>query len=53
LTYWQEMLDEGAVIQTHRILLDLGGIRFGEASESIRQRIEAITDLKELNRLTR
>ncbi len=49
---YQAILNAGQVKQAHRILLLLGRQRFGGPNKATRQALEAITDLKQLRRLT-
>jgi hypothetical protein len=48
---YQMIIDEGRVEQAHRFLLRLGRKRFGEPDQATRQALEAITNLKKLDRL--
>jgi hypothetical protein len=49
---YQAILDEGRVEELHRMILRLGRERFGEADETIRQTIEAMTDIDALEELS-
>jgi hypothetical protein len=50
---YQAILEEGGVLTLHRTLLTLGQERFGKPDAAIRQAVEAITDLKRLDRLVK
>ncbi len=43
---------EGAAEQLRKVLRQLGEARFGEPSAAVRERLENLTDLAELERLT-
>jgi predicted transposase YdaD len=49
--FFQEMFDEGGARELRRLILSQGEFRFGPATEQIRQSIQDMTDLDELNRL--
>ena len=43
--------EEGRAREARRIILLLGGIRFGEAGDAVVSRLEAISDLEQLEQL--
>jgi hypothetical protein len=45
------IIDEGREIEAKRLLLLMGEERFGSPCESVRTRVEGITDLDRLERL--
>ena len=47
----QEGLEEGEAREARRIILRLGRIRFGEAGDAVLSRLEAISDLEQLELL--
>ena len=47
----EEGRQEGRAGEARRIILRLGGIRFGEAGDAVRSRLEAISDLEQLGQL--
>ena len=49
---YQAILEEGRVEELHRVILRQGRLRFGEANETVRNRIEAIRDIAVLEDLT-
>ena len=49
---YQAILDEGRVDELHRTILRQGRERFGEADETTRQKIEAISDIDALEELS-
>lgn len=51
-TTYQAILEEGRVDELHRMILRQGRERFGEADETFRQDIEAITDIDTLEELS-
>ena len=49
---YQAILEEGRVEELHRVILRQGRLRFGEANETVRNRLEAIRDIAVLEDLT-
>jgi len=47
----QEGLEEGGAMEARRIIQLLGAIRFGEAGDAVVSRLEAISDLEQLEQL--
>jgi predicted transposase YdaD len=47
----QEGLEEGEAREARRIILRQGRIRFGDAGDAVRSRLEAISDLEQLELL--
>jgi predicted transposase YdaD len=52
-TTYQAILREGRIEGEQRMLLIQGDVRFGTPDERIREAIEAIRDLEQLERLSR
>jgi hypothetical protein len=48
---WEDAVREGEVIEARRVLIILGRIRFGRVDKATRAAIEAIDDLRRLERL--
>ena len=51
-TTYQALLEEGRVAEAQRLLLMLGGDRFGEPDEPTRGTVESIHDVERLERMT-
>ena len=51
-TAWDEMIEEGEVRRSHRLLLRLGKRQFGAADSATEAAVTAIRDLDRLERMT-
>jgi hypothetical protein len=51
-TTYQGIIEEGRIDQTRRLLVRLGGKRFGKPSVAVQAAIDGVTDLDKLERMT-